>query len=334
MLIGIFTDAKTETVEHGGQPEINTQRHVYQVDALASDGMTVAGGPRPEQVRCKKKRKWTDYARRTVPSIDWLFLNYRWSEDFLEDTMAGITVAVLNIPQGMAYSILGNVEPTVGLYMAVFPVLVYSLLGTSRHISLGVLSVVCLMVGKVVTAYATGDPHIAVGGDASVDPGGYTAIQVATAVTLLVGLIQLLMYVCRLGLLCTILSETLVSGFTGAVAIIVLTSQLKELLGVDTVRRVGVLQVPYTYYDFAQRFHTINWVTASVSAFTIATLLIYNTYLKEWTNKRLCMPLPIELLVTVFSTIFFQVTTIAQDYNMVQVSDVGVWQKPPLGQAT
>lgn len=267
---------------------------------------------RPAVVKFKKKRKWSDHVRRTIPSIDWLFLNYQWAEDFMEDTMAGITVAVLNVPQGMAYSILGNVEPTVGLYMAVFPVLVYSLLGTSRHISLGVLSVVCLMTGKVVTSYAAPED--------STDPNGYTGIQVATAVTLLVGLIQLVMYGCRLGMLCTILSETLVSGFTAAVAVIVFTSQLKELLGVDIVRRNGILQVPLTYYDFVNQFHTINWMTTSVSVVVITVLLVYNSYLKDKINKKLCMPMPIELMVTIFSTALFQVTTIAKDYNMVQVN--------------
>lgn len=324
----IFTDAKSETTadecqqeQRRQQPEINTQRHVYQVDALATaDGDCERRPAAP--AKYAKKRKWTDYVRRTVPSVDWLFLNYRWSEDLMEDTMAGITVAVLNIPQGMAYSILGNVEPTVGLYMAVFPVLVYSLLGTSRHISLGVLSVVCLMTGKVVTAYAaTG------GGNDPLPDGSYTPIQVATAVTLLVGLIQLVMYTLRLGMLCTVLSETLVSGFTGAVAIIVFTSQLKELLGVDTVRRRGALQVPYTYYDFARRFHTVNWVTTSVSVTTIVTLLVYNAHFKERINKRLCMPLPIELLITVISTAVFQFTTIAQDYGMVQVTELLTYRR-------
>lgn len=304
----VFADVKTESTDC--EPaEINTHRHVYQVDALTSKNAVASATQRPA-AKYKKKRKWTDYARRTVPSVDWLFLNYRWSEDFMEDAMAGITVAVLNIPQGMAYSILGNVEPTVGLYMAVFPVLVYSLFGTSRHISLGVLSVVCLMTGKVVTRLAS---------DPETDPNGYTAIQVATAVTLLSGLIQLLMYVFRLGILCTILAETLVNGFTTAVATIVFTSQLKELLGIDIKRRHGVMHVPYTYYDFMDRFHTINWVTTTVSVVTITVLLVYNSYLKDKMNKRLCMPLPIELIVTVASTVLFSLTTIAQDYHMKQV---------------
>ncbi|CAH1720730.1 unnamed protein product [Aphis gossypii] len=316
MIINGVTDAKTEMMDC--QPEINTQRHVYQVDTLSANNNVPAVADRRSVIKKPPKKKWkcTDYMRKTIPSIDWLFLNYRWSQDFAEDTMAGIAVAVLNIPQGMAYSILGNVEPTVGLYMAVFPVLVYALLGTSRHISLGVLSVLCLMTGKVVTTYATegaeNDPTL----------GGYTAIQVATAVTLVAGLVQLLMYVFRLGLLCTVLSETLVSGFTASVAVIVLTSQLKELLGVDVARRHGMMQVPNTFFDFFDRFHTINWATTTVSVITVTILLVYGKYLKERINSRLCMPLPIELIVTVIATALFQVTTIAQDYNMVQMGEI------------
>ncbi|XP_026806936.1 solute carrier family 26 member 10-like isoform X1 [Rhopalosiphum maidis] len=315
MIVNGVTDAKTEMMDR--QPEINTQRHVYQVDAMSANNNVPAEAARRPAAKKphKKKRTCADYVKKTIPSIDWLFLNYHWSKDFAEDTMAGIAVAVLNIPQGMAYSILGNVEPTVGLYMAVFPVLVYSLLGTSRHISLGVLSVLCLMTGKVVTTYATDG--------AEDDPTlGYSAIQVATAVTMVAGLVQLVMYVFRLGLLCTVLSETLVSGFTASVAFIVLTSQLKELLGVDVARRHGMMQVPNTFYDFVDRFHTINWATTAVSVTTVAVLLVYNKYLKERINSRLCMPLPIELIVTVFATVLFQVTTIAQDYDMVQMGEI------------
>ncbi|XP_050056313.1 prestin-like [Aphis gossypii] len=301
------------------QAEINTQRSVYQMDRLPINGTnntSVAVRMSGSKKLHKKKLKCSDYVRKTIPSIDWLFLNYRWSEDLMEDTMAGVAVAVLNIPQGLGYSILGNVEPTVGLYMAVFPVLVYALFGTSRHMTMGVLSVVCLMTGKVVTTYTTegakNDPTL----------GGYTAIQVATAVTLVAGLVQLLMYVFRLGLLSTVLSGTLISGFSASVAVVILTSQLKELLGVNVARRYGMMQVPYTFYDFFDRFHTINWATTTVSVITVTILLVYGKYLKERINSRLCMPLPIELIVTVFATVLFQVTTIAQDYNMDQMGEI------------
>lgn len=94
-----------------------------------TNNTSVAGRRTDSKKLHKKKRKCSDYLRKTIPSIDWLFLNYRWSEDLMEDTMTGVAVAVLSIPLGMGYLILGNVEPTVGLYMSVFPMLVYGLLG-------------------------------------------------------------------------------------------------------------------------------------------------------------------------------------------------------------
>lgn len=71
-----------------------------------------------------------------MPVIGWL-KKYKWKEYFPADIMSGITVAIMHIPQGMAYGLLGNLPPVVGIYMAFFPVLVYFLFGTSRHVSMG-----------------------------------------------------------------------------------------------------------------------------------------------------------------------------------------------------
>lgn len=70
------------------------------------------------------------------PSINWL-RNYNWKESIMSDIISGLTVAVMHIPQGMAYALLGNVPPVVGIYMAFFPVLVYFFFGTSKHVSMG-----------------------------------------------------------------------------------------------------------------------------------------------------------------------------------------------------
>lgn len=73
---------------------------------------------------------------RTVPALEWLS-HYKWRKNLLADIIAGFTVAIMHIPQGMAYGLLGNVPPVVGIYMAFFPVLIYFFLGTSRHNSMG-----------------------------------------------------------------------------------------------------------------------------------------------------------------------------------------------------
>lgn len=76
------------------------------------------------------------YAANTIPVVRWL-KNYNWKEDIMSDIISGITVAIMHIPQGMAYAMLGNVPPVVGIYMAFFPVLIYFFLGTSKHVSMG-----------------------------------------------------------------------------------------------------------------------------------------------------------------------------------------------------
>ena len=77
-----------------------------------------------------------DLARSVFPVAEWL-PKYRWRDDFVADFMAGLTVAVMHIPQGMAYAMLASVEPIVGLYTSFFPVLIYIMMGTSPHSSFG-----------------------------------------------------------------------------------------------------------------------------------------------------------------------------------------------------
>ncbi|VVC28643.1 Hypothetical protein CINCED_3A003177 [Cinara cedri] len=339
-----------------GSVVINVKRPVFQLEDL-NEGYRNSSGPEIDlEVSTKRKKvaklKWSD-AKTVVPAIDWLFTNYQWSDDFVKDFVAGFTVAVLNIPQGMAYAMLGNVEPTVGLYMAILPVIVYSLMGTSRHVSMGSFSVVCLMTGKVVNAYANqnnnGNVLSAGAGPFPFTPDSvsllqqarndssvvtvaatvaatatttYTPIEVATAVTLMVGLIQILMYVFRLGVVCTILSETLVSGFTAGAAVHVVTSQMKELLGVKIESHNGLFQIVLTYYDIVNSITNINLATTAVSCITVALLLMYNLYLKVIINKRLIIPVPIELLTIIIGTLLFQFSTFSNDYHIKLIGEI------------
>lgn len=320
-----------------GSVLINVKRPIYQLDDL--NEVYVNNGDADLESITKRKKvaklKWSD-AKTLVPAIDWLFTNYNWSDDFYKDFVAGFTVAVLNIPQGMAYAMLGNVEPTVGLYMAILPVIVYSLLGTSKHVSMGSFSVVCLMAGKVVSTYANAGHGAALQLPSTMETftdavsqshvptvaatAVYSPIEVATAVTLMVGLIQILMYVFRLGVVCTILSETLVSGFTAGAAIHVVTSQMKELLGIKIGSHNGMFQIVLTYYDIGSCIENVNYATITVSCVTVVLLLSYNLYLKAIIEKMSFIPIPIELITIVIGTALFQFTTFSADYQIKLVS--------------
>ncbi|KAL2740604.1 prestin-like isoform X1, partial [Vespula squamosa] len=145
--------------------------------------------------RWKKANPWK-ILKKSVPLISWL-PEYNWKNNILGDIVAGITVAVMHIPQGMAYAILGNVPSIIGIYMAFFPVLIYFLFGTSRHNSMGTFAVVCMMTGKVVVTYSSSENILnnstQIYGEnrtTGMMNDHYTPIQVATVVTFVVGLTQ------------------------------------------------------------------------------------------------------------------------------------------------
>uniref|UniRef100_A0ABD2W9N0 SLC26A/SulP transporter domain-containing protein n=1 Tax=Trichogramma kaykai TaxID=54128 RepID=A0ABD2W9N0_9HYME len=119
-------------------PELIVRRPVYQQDDL----LKLSHYTNPQKPFSKKiahnfkKIQPTSCFRRTVPIFDWL-PRYKWKKDLYGDIIAGVTVAVMHIPQGMAYAMLGNVPAITGIYMAFFPVLIYFIFGTSKHNSMG-----------------------------------------------------------------------------------------------------------------------------------------------------------------------------------------------------
>jgi len=270
------------------------------------------------------------------PALVWL-PKYEWKKNITSDIVSGFTVAIMHIPQGMAYSLLGGVPPVVGIYMAFFPVLLYVLMGTSHHVSMGTFAVVCMMAGKSVFMYAGSDPPASVpqltnvtdqnGTDsvlvfASNNSEAYTPIQVATAVCFVVGLWQILLGVCRLGVLSVLLSDTLVSGFTTGAAVHVLTSQVKNLLGVKVQRYSGPLKIVYTYIDIFKNIGQSNPVAIGISVVSILVLSLYNEVIKPRISKKLPVPLPIELLTVIAGTLVSMFCALDVNYKVAILGEV------------
>ncbi|XP_015758030.1 PREDICTED: solute carrier family 26 member 6-like [Acropora digitifera] len=154
------------------------------------------------------------------PIIEWLPC-YDVRRDLAHDIAGGLTVAIMHIPQGLAYAMLASLPAVTGLYTAFVPILVYMAMGTSRHLSLGTFAVVCLMVGH------------------QEDMLDEKKLELAIALSLLVGLFQFVMGLLNLGFVAVYLSDPIISGFTTGAAVLVFTSQIKHILGLNIPRYSG-----------------------------------------------------------------------------------------------
>jgi SulP family sulfate permease len=138
---------------------------------------------------------------------------------FRADLFAGLSVAVLIIPQSMAYAHLAGVPPTYGLYASVVPLLVYPLLGTSAHLAIGVIAIDMLILRSGLVGLA--------------EPGTATYLQLAVLVTLMVGVIQIGMGLARMGFLANLLSRPVMVGFTSGAAVLIAAGQITALTGME-----------------------------------------------------------------------------------------------------
>lgn len=175
------------------------------------------------------------------PFITW-FKDYDASK-FKIDFVAGLTVALVLIPQSMAYAQLAGLPAYYGLYAAFLPPMIASLFGSSRQLATGPVAVVSLMTAASLEPLATA--------------GSNAFISYAILLALTVGIFQLALGVLRLGLIVNFLSHPVVNGFTNAAAIIIASSQLSKLFGVyvdkaphhyGTIIRVVKSAMVYTHW--------------------------------------------------------------------------------------
>lgn len=204
---------------------------------------------------------------RYLPALQWL-PRYR-RQDLVGDFIAGIIVAIMLVPQGMAYALLAGLPPQAGLYASILPLFLYGLFGTSRTLAVGPVAIVSLLTATGLTSLA--------------EPGSAAYVQLALTLALLVGVLQAIMGLLRLGFLVNFLSHPVLAGFTSAAAIIIGFSQVKHLLGITMPRGEAFFaQVSAA----AQNLGQTNLTTLALGAGSILGLLYFKSklgkQLKQW----------------------------------------------------
>jgi SulP family sulfate permease len=203
-----------------------------------------------------------------IPILEWL-PNYN-SSRLKGDFIAGITVSIILIPQGIAYALIAGLPPIYGLYCALVPQLVYAIFGSSRQVAIGPVAMDSLIV-------ATGVSTLALAGSDS-----YIAIAILLA--FMVGSIQFLLGVFRLGFIVNFLSKPVISGFTSAVALTIGINQFRNLFGVDFVQSD---QIQYVLEDIWYNIIDFNSHTTVIGLTSVGVIILLRKINKKIPNALL-----------------------------------------------
>lgn len=174
------------------------------------------------------------------------------------DAVAGLTGGIVLVPQGVAFATIAGMPPEYGLYAAMLPAVVAALWGSSWHLVSGPTTAISIVVFATLSPLAP--------------PGSAAYVQLVLTLTLLVGLIQLVLGLARLGTLVNFVSHTVVVGFTSGAAVLIAASQVSNFFGISVPRGASVWN---TLLALATQFSAINlFVLATALATLLASVLV------------------------------------------------------------
>jgi len=215
--------------------------------------------------------------KKIIPILEWL-PNYNTSL-FKGDLVAGITVGIILIPQGIAYALIAGLPPIYGLYCALVPQIMYAVFGSSRQVAIGPVAMDSLIV-------ATGVSTLALAGSESY-------ISIAILLALMVGSIQFIMGVFSLGFVVNFLSKPVITGFSSAVALIIGFNQFRNLFGVDFVQSD---QLQVIIEDIWYQISNYNHHTTIIGLLSALIIIIFRKINKKIPNALIVVVIGIVIM--------------------------------------
>ena len=213
------------------------------------------------------------------PFLEWISTYQKaWLKN---DVIAGITIGVMLIPQGIAYATIAGLPPIYGLYTAMIPQLVYTFLGTSRQLAVGPAAMDSLIVASGVSTLAVvGSEHF---------------VFMAILLAFFVGFFQLLFGLFKLGFLVNFLSRPVISGFTSGSAIIIAGNQIGNLLGIKLHRNNQIQALAINV------FHNLSEIQPSTMIIGVISIVLL-FLLKKYVRK---IPASLVIVILGIMLIFF-----------------------------
>lgn len=200
--------------------------------------------------------------------------------------MAGITVGTMLVPQAMSYAKLAGLHPIYGLYSGFVPVFAYAIFGSSRQLAIGPVALVSLLVSNTLSSIVDSTDEL------------YTELAILLA--LLVGILECVMGILRLGWLIRFISHSVISGFTTASAIVIALSQAKYFLGYSITRSSKIIPLVKSIVAGADKFSWPPFVMGSIMLTILLTMKQLGKKKKKLRFLRVAGPLTAVILGTVF----------------------------------
>lgn len=200
---------------------------------------------------------------RIFPIVGWLRSYPRG--DFNDDLFAGIITAILLVPQGIAYAILAGLPPQLGLYASILPPVLYAVLGTSRTLSVGPVSIAAIMIAGALMA-----PEIKALGD---------PVQSALVLSAECGAMMAMMALLRMGGLVNFISHPVLAGFTTGAALLIIASQIPHLFGLK------ISACGWEWACYQQSLQQLHPVTSVIGLSSLTLLVFFNKPLTTLLKK-------------------------------------------------
>ena len=181
-----------------------------------------------------------------------------------DDLVAGLTGALIVLPQGVAFATIAGLPPQYGLYAAMMPAVIGALWGSSWHLVSGPTTAISIAVFAALSHQA--------------EPGSAQYISLVLTMTFLVGVFQLVLGLARMGALVNFISHTVVIGFTTGAAILIAASQVRHFFGINIPRGTPFYEIAR---QLVEQFGDINPYVLGVSAATLASGILTKRYLKK-----------------------------------------------------
>ena len=190
------------------------------------------------------------YVRRIFPFLQWWPMVNR--QTLRADAMAGLTGAVVVLPQGVAFATIAGLPPEYGLYAAMIPAVIAALFGSSWHLVSGPTTALSIVIYSTMSGIA--------------EPGTDEYVRLVLMMTFLTGLFQLAMGLARMGALVNFISHTVVLGFTAGAGLLIMSTQISNFFGISMPRGISFAE---TLRQTALGLDEINWIVTSIGLVTL-----------------------------------------------------------------